>query len=242
MDSNRGVTVTWLGQASTIIETADGKTILIDPWLQTNPSTPDGQKKIEKLDLMLITHGHFDHIADAVPIAEATESEVVTNNEIAHFLGTKGVKKATGMNKGGTVDWNGIAITLVHAVHSSGISDGDTMVYGGEAGGFVIRFADGFTLYHAGDTDLFGDMKLIGERYHPDVAMLPIGGHFTMDPSAAADALRLLGVTTVIPIHYATFPVLKGTPEELREAASDIAGLRIVALKPGESISQSELT
>lgn len=242
MASNRGVTIAWLGHSATKIQTGGGKTILIDPWLRSNPSTPDDQKQIDRLDLMLITHGHFDHMSDAVSIAEATEPDVITNFEIAHFLEKKGIKKTNGINKGGTVEWNGLSITMVNAIHSSGITDGENIVYGGEAAGFVIRFEDGFTLYHSGDTELFGDMKLIGERHHPDVAMLPIGGHFTMDPKAAADALRLLGVATVIPIHYGTFPLLKGTPEELRDAGRGIAGLRVVALKPGESVSQSDLT
>lgn len=236
-----GVTITWLGHAATIIETPDSQTILIDPWVQNNPATPANMKSITKLDLMLITHGHFDHMGDAVSIARATKPDVIAIVEIAHYLESKGIEKTNGINKGGTIVWRNHHITMVDAIHSSGITENDTILYGGTAAGYVIRFENDFTLYHAGDTDLFSDMDLIRERFHPDVAMLPIGGHFTMDPIAAATAVRMLGVSAVIPIHYGTFPVLTGTPQQLREAARDISGLQVVALKPGESISQRDL-
>jgi L-ascorbate metabolism protein UlaG (beta-lactamase superfamily) len=239
--ANSGVTITWLGHATTLIDTPDGKRILIDPWLSQNPATPDDRKQLDRLDLMLITHGHFDHMGDAVSVATATEPDVIANFEIAAWLQGKGVGKTNGMAHGGTVTWNGIAITLVEAVHGSGISDGGSIVYGGTAGGFVIRFANDFTLYHAGDTDVFASMKLIRELHHPNVAMLPIGGHFTMDPVRAAAALRMLEVSAVIPIHHGTFPLLTGTPAQLEEATRDISGLKVVGLKPGQSLNQSDL-
>jgi L-ascorbate metabolism protein UlaG (beta-lactamase superfamily) len=240
MASNTTVKITWLGHATTILE-FDGKRILIDPWIQSNPAIPEDQKNIDRLDLMLITHGHFDHFADAVSVAQRTHPDIICIAEIAGYLESKGVENATGMNKGGAVTWNGVRVTMVDAVHSSGISDGDRTVEGGSPAGYVIRFPNDFTVYHSGDTDIFESMRLIGSRFHPDVALLPIGGHYTMDPEAAADAIRLLGVQKVIPIHYGTFPVLVGTPEELRQAASDVTGLEIIALKPGESITQEQL-
>lgn len=234
------VTITWLGHAATRIQTPDGKTILIDPWLQDNPSVPANLKRIENLDLMLITHGHFDHMGDAVTVAKQTEPDVIAIFEICHYLTSQGVQKCNGMNKGGTVRWQDIDITMVDAIHSSGITVGEQILYGGTPAGFVLRFNNGFTVYHAGDTEVFESMKLIA-RYKPDIALLPIGGHFTMGPSGAAEAIRLLGVHNVIPIHYGTFPALTGTPEQLKEQASDVADLRVIALKPGESIAQSEI-
>lgn len=238
--SNSEVTITWLGHAATKIETPHGKTILIDPWLQENPSVPENQKRIGALDLMLITHGHFDHLGDAVTIAKQTNPDVIAIFEICHYLESQGVQKCEGMNKGGTVHWNGVDVTMVDAIHSSGITVGNQILYGGTPAGYVLRFDNGFTVYHAGDTDVFESMKLIA-NHKPDVAMLPIGGHFTMGPRAAAEAIRLLGVRRVIPIHYGTFPALTGTPEQLKEEASDIAGLQVIALKPGESVSQTQI-
>ncbi len=238
--SDSGVKITWLGHAATKIETPEGKIILIDPWLQENPSVPEDQKQINQVDLMLITHGHFDHLGDAVQVAKQTNPDVIAIFEIAHFLESEGVQKCHGINKGGTIHWNGVDITMVDAIHSSGITVGNQIIYGGTAAGFVLRFDNGFTLYHAGDTEVFESMKLIG-NYKPDVAMLPIGGHFTMGPRAAAEAIRLLAVSNVIPIHYGTFPALTGTPEQLREQASDISNLKVIALKPGESVDQSQI-
>jgi L-ascorbate metabolism protein UlaG (beta-lactamase superfamily) len=233
-------TITWLGHATTKIEYNDS-VILIDPFLTDNPATPENMKDVERCDLMLISHAHGDHFADAIPIARKTGCTVICIVELAAYLRSKGIQNVIEMNKGGTVDWNGIEVTMVDAIHSSSITDGDQVIYAGTPAGFVIRFPNLFTLYHSGDTDLFEGFRVIGSRYRPDVAMLPIGGHYTMDPGEAAEALRMLGVKTVIPIHYGTFPVLTGTPDDLIDAASDIDGLDVVALKPGESVTNTDL-
>jgi L-ascorbate metabolism protein UlaG (beta-lactamase superfamily) len=240
MTNSEQVTITWLGHAATRIEYGD-YTILIDPFLTHNPATPEALKNPDKCDLMLISHAHMDHMADAIPIAQRTGCHVICIVELATYLQSKGIEDIEGMNKGGTIDWNGVQVTMVDAVHSSGITDGDQVIYGGTAAGFVIRFPNQFTVYHAGDTDLFEGFRLVGSRYHPDVAMLPIGGYYTMDPTAAAEALRMMDVTTVIPIHYGTFPVLEGNPDDLLDAASDIEGLDVVAIKPGESVTNADL-
>ncbi|HZS94368.1 MAG TPA: metal-dependent hydrolase [Chloroflexota bacterium] len=234
------IAITWLGHAATKIET-DGNVIVIDPFLEQNPATPEDQKQPSQLDLMLITHGHYDHMGDAVSLVTRHQPDVIANFEICAYLQGKGAQKCNGMNTGGTVDWNGVKVTMTQAVHSSGISEGDSIIYGGIAGGFVLRFPNGFCLYHSGDTDVFSSMQLIGSRFHPDVALLPIGGHYTMDPNAAADAVRLLGVKNVIPIHYGTWPPLAGRPDALREAAKDVSGLNVIALEPGQTVTQSQI-
>ena len=236
MFQTRGNRFTWLGHAAFRIVTPSGKVIVIDPWIQSNPACPDALKKFDRLDTMLITHGHFDHIADAVTLAKEFSPQVVGIYETCAWLESKGVKQTSGMNKGGTQKVGEIEVTMVNALHSCGIQDGDKIIYGGEACGYVIRLPGGLTVYHAGDTAVFGDMKIIGELYAPEVAMLPIGDHFTMGPREAALAIRLLGVKHVIPMHFGTFPVLTGNPEALKKAAQDVAGLEIHALKPGESI------
>jgi L-ascorbate metabolism protein UlaG (beta-lactamase superfamily) len=241
MQSDGGIRITWLGHATTLLETSKGKSILIDPWLEGNPAVPEGRKTMDRLDLMLITHAHTDHMGDAVSVARRTNADVVAIFELCEYLGTKGIQNCTGMNKGGTVEWEGIHITMVDAVHSSGFMEFDRLVYGGTAAGYVIRFENDFTIYNAGDTDVFESMKLIGQMHEPDLALLPIGDHFTMGPSGAAEAIRILGVKRVIPIHYGTFPLLSGTPAELEKEASDVRDLRIIALKPGESVSQTDI-
>jgi len=230
-----GVKLTWLGHATFLLDTGEAR-ILIDPWVQNNPACPDDLKDLGSLDAMLITHAHFDHIGDAVQIAKATSPEVIAIVETATWLGSKGVEKTIDMNKGGTVEVAGVKAHMVHAVHSCGITDGDQILYGGEAAGFVIELADGFKLYHSGDTAVFSDMELIGRLLEPDIALLPIGDHYTMGPRSAAEAVRLLDVKTVVPMHFGTFPVLVGTPEDLRREAADVDGLEVVDLDPGGTL------
>lgn len=227
---------TWLGHATFLVDTPGGKKMLIDPWVEHNPACPDSLKKIGSCHLMLLTHAHFDHIGDAIPIARDTGAEVVGIVELCSWLERKGVKNLKPMNKGGTQRFGGIAVTMVHADHSCGISDAGQILYGGEAVGYVVQLENGFTFYHAGDTAVFGDMALIGELYRPDLAMLPIGDHYTMSPLEAAKAVQMLGAKHVIPMHFGTFPLLQGTPAALKERTRDIEGLVIHDLKPGDSL------
>jgi len=233
---NDGVSFTWIGHGTWLAKTAGGRSILIDPWVMNNPVAPANLRKIESLDIMVVTHGHFDHIHDAVEIGKATNPKVIAQFETAAWLEKKGVAGATNLasNKGGTVEVDGIQFTMTHADHSCGISDGDQIVYGGEAVGYVIRFENGFTIYFSGDTGIFGDMALIGEMYQPSVAFLPVGGHYIMEPQQAARAAQLLGVKTVVPMHFGTFPILDGTPAQVQELVGP--GITILDIKPGDVV------
>jgi L-ascorbate metabolism protein UlaG (beta-lactamase superfamily) len=236
MALNSEVSFTWIGHGSWKARSVRGKEILIDPWITSNPVAPESLKTVERCDLMLITHGHFDHVHDAVPIAKEHKPTIVTIVEIGAWLGSKGVDAATviAANKGGTADVDGVKVTLVHAEHSCGITEGDHVIYGGEPCGLVIEFENGFTIYFAGDTDVFGDMALIAELSKLDAAFLPIGGFYTMDPKRAAKAVSLLGVKTVVPMHFGTFPALAGTPNELRKLVG--SGVKVLDIKPGDTI------
>jgi len=236
MLQTRGNKLTWLGHAAFRITTPSGSVILIDPWVLSNPMTPAPDKKFDRIDVMLITHGHFDHIADAVALGKQFKPQVVGIFETCGWLESKGLANTSLMNKGGTQRVVEIEITMVNAVHSCGIQDGDHVIYGGEACGYIVRLPGGLTIYHAGDTAVFGDMKIIGDLYAPHMALLPIGDHFTMGPREAALAVRLLNVQHVVPMHYGTFPALTGRPEMLRGLTSDFPSLEIHALNPGESI------
>jgi L-ascorbate metabolism protein UlaG (beta-lactamase superfamily) len=207
----------------------------IDPWLEGNPSCPPGTA-IDAADVILVTHGHFDHVHDAAAVAKRTGATVVGIFELCQWLEGKGVATTSGMNKGGSQVLCGIRITMVDARHSSSYADGGVTTYLGEAAGYVLTFENGLTVYFAGDTALFGDMRLIRELYEPSVAFLPIGDLFTMDPVAAAKACEFLGVTSVIPMHYGTFPVLVGRPSQLRELVAPM-GVQVLEMTPGQTIT-----
>jgi L-ascorbate metabolism protein UlaG (beta-lactamase superfamily) len=230
----KGTRITWLGHATVLVQTAKGTNILIDPFIKHNPKYPKDFVLPEKIQTILLTHGHDDHIADVVPVAARHDSTVVAIYELATWVAAKGVAKTIGMNLGGTVRLDDVAVTMVEAKHSSAAQDEQGDHYVGVAAGYVLTIADGPVLYHAGDTAVFGDMKLIGELYRPEVAMLPIGGHFTMGPKEAALAVRLLGAATILPIHFGTIPQLRGAPEEL--AALVDSNVEVVRWTPGESV------
>ncbi len=230
----KGTKVTWLGHATVLVETAAGLTLLIDPFLQHNPSYPKDYVLPEKIDYILLTHGHMDHTADAVPVAQKHGATIVGIYELTSYLTGKGAEKTIGMNLGGTVALPGVNVTMVEAKHSSSIQEGDQIVYLGEAAGLVLTIADGPVIYHAGDTAVFSDMKLIQALYKPELAILPIGGHFTMGPKEASLAVEYLQPKQILPVHWGTFPPLKGTPEQLAALLPD--GSSVARVKPGQSL------
>ena len=225
--------LTWLGHASFRLDTPDGKRVYIDPWFD-NPKCPDSEKEPERCDVIAVTHGHSDHVGSVVELSKKFGPlPVVAMIELKGWLQGQGAQtdELPGANKGGTVEAEGIKFTLTNAFHSSSSDDG---AYLGEAAGIVVGLENGTTIYFAGDTCVFGDMQLIRRIYSPDLAVLPIGGHFTMDPREAAVAVELLGVKRVVPCHYGTFPLLAGTPDELRQQAP---GVDVLVLEPGETVA-----
>jgi L-ascorbate metabolism protein UlaG (beta-lactamase superfamily) len=230
----RSLSYTWLGHATFLFTSPGGKRILADPWLATNPSCPESSKRVGGVDLVLVTHGHDDHTADVVPVARATNAHVVAPHELSLWLQRKGLQHLTGMNPGGTIAMLGLSVTMVPAFHSSSVVDDGRTIYAGVATGYVVRFEDGLTIYFAGDTSVFGDMRLIAELYQPSIAFLPIGDLYTMGPEQAAKACELLSVKQVVPMHYGTFPALTGTPARLRELVEP-RGVEVVELRPGDT-------
>ena len=227
--------LTWLGHAAFRIDTPGGKRIYVDPFLNGNPKCPANELEPERVDAIFLTHGHDDHVGDTIALAQKFGCPVYAQVEVRGWLSTQGLSAnmAEAYHKGGTVEWEGVKATLTNAHHSSSAFSDGTFVYLGEPCGIVFEFEDGFKLYFAGDTCVFGDMALIARIYEPDVAVLPIGGHFTMDPREAAVALELLGVKRCVASHYGTFPILAGTPDQLRQLAPDV---EILAPEPGGSV------
>lgn len=235
-DSTRPV-FTYFGHSTVRVDFPDGQRWLIDPWVAGNPSCPSELHDLGHLDAMLITHSHADHFADAVDVAQRYRPEkVVANFEICCWLEAKGVENTAPMNLGGSQNVLGHSVTMVRADHSSSIDDNGMLLDGGTASGYVIRTADDFTFYHAGDTALFGDLKLFAELYRPRLGFLPIGDLFTMGPADAARACRYLGLRRVIPIHWGTFPVLTGTPADFERAVKERElACETIVLEPGDT-------
>jgi L-ascorbate metabolism protein UlaG (beta-lactamase superfamily) len=235
---NRGFTLTWLGHNTFKLLTRSGAVVLLDPWVEGNPACPRGLTSFERIDVMTITHGHGDHMADAATLAKKHRPVVICNYEIHLFLSSKGVPNTSPMNKGGSQEAKGLRFTMVHASHSSGIEDGGQVIYGGEACGFVITLEDGFRIYNMGDTGVFGDLALIAELYQPELVLMPIGDLFTMSPREGAVAARMLRPKWIVPSHYGTFPALHGTPDQLRAELGKLGvAAEVVSLSPGGSVS-----
>lgn len=240
---DRETTFTWYGHSCFEVRTPGGKVILIDPWF-SNPRSPRTADSIEACDLMLVTHGHSDHMGEAVSLASRLRPAWPCMHEMSLWLGRRlsgGSDAVVGMNKGGTFEVDGLRVSMTGANHSAGDWNpgGETTLYLGDPAGFVVEVENGFRFYHAGDTNVFGDMRYIQELYQPEVALLPIGGHYTMGPREAAIAVELLGVAHVIPMHYGTFPLLSGTPDQLRTelAARGLAKVQVHAPEPGGTIT-----
>ena len=227
------LSITWFGHATFLLRTPGGKRVLFDPWFTSNPSCPEAMKKPPKADVILASHGHFDHIEDLILSARDSGAPVVGIFELCDWLGRKGIQNTSPMNKGGSQTIAGLHVTMTDARHSSGFVDNGQMVYMGEPAGYVLTLEDGRVIYYSGDTCLFGDMRLIGEMYKPEIAFLPIGDRFTMDPAAAAKACEFLDVRQVVPMHWGTFPLLTGTPDDLKKLVPK--GVDVLVLKPGET-------
>jgi len=231
------VELTWLGHSAFRVDSPGGKRIYIDPFLNGNPKCPENELEPERCDLIALTHGHDDHLGDTVAIAQRFECPVIAQVELRGWLSMNGVSMdpSEAINKGGTIEVAGVKLTLTHANHSSSVFADGQFVYTGESCGYVIELEDGFKIYVSGDTNVFGDLSLIGRIYSPDVAVLPIGDHYTMGPREAAVAIELLGVIRCVPCHYGTFPLLTGTPDELRKLVPE--RIEVLSPEPGETLT-----
>jgi L-ascorbate metabolism protein UlaG (beta-lactamase superfamily) len=225
--------ITWLGHGTVQFQFDSGEVLVLDPWLE-NPKYPKGHT-FSQVDAIAVSHAHFDHIQDVIPLAKKHSPKVVAIAETASWLESKGVGQTIDINKGGTLDLGFVKLTMTHAVHSCGILDDGKIIYGGEAAGYVLTQTDGRRMYVAGDTNVFSDMALIQELYGPELAFLPIGDHFTMGPHEAAKAVKLLKPKKVVPLHFGTFPVLTGTPEALAEKVKGEPS-EIWTLQPGKTV------
>jgi L-ascorbate metabolism protein UlaG (beta-lactamase superfamily) len=225
--------ITWLGHGTFEFRLPSGQVIVMDPWTDGNPAYPK-HHSFDRIDTICITHGHFDHIHDAVPLAKKFAPEVIAIYETAKWLESKGVAKTRPMNKGGSQQAGEVTVTMTHAVHSCGITEGEHIVYGGEASGYALRLPDARTLYFAGDTNVFSDMDLIRRLYAPELVFLPVGDLFTMGPKEAALAIELLKPKKVVPMHFGTFPPLTGRPDRLQELVGKAA--EVWALEPGKAV------
>lgn len=226
--------ITWLGHATFELRFETGEVLVFDPWIEGNPAHPKDYK-IERVDAIAVSHAHFDHVNDVIPLAKKFHPKVVAIFETASWFEKKGLKNTIGINKGGTVDLGFAKLTMTNALHSCSIKDGDDLIYGGEAAGYVLTLPDGRSAYFAGDTALFSDMALIHELHQPELAFLPIGDHYTMGPHEAAHAARLLKPKRVIPMHYGTFPALTGRPEDLAQKLQK-DGIEVWTLKQGQPV------
>jgi len=232
MTAQKATRITWLGHATVLVQTPAGTNILIDPFIAHNPKYPTAFSLPSKIQYILLTHGHGDHISDAMPVAQKHGSTVVAIYELAAYIGSKGVANTIGMNLGGTVQLDDVAATMVEAKHSAAAQDEHGTHEVGVATGFVLTIAGGPVIYDSGDTAVFGDMNLIRELYQPSIAMLPIGGHYTMGPKEAALAVKFLAPQVVLPLHFGTFPPLTGTPAQL--AALVNSSVKVVDWSPGD--------
>jgi L-ascorbate metabolism protein UlaG (beta-lactamase superfamily) len=232
------LSITWLGHSAFLLELGNGKRVLLDPWI-SNPVCPAEFARpdsLKPLDLILLSHGHSDHAGEVLAIARATGAPVVCLFELGVYLTAKGLKNVRDMGIGGTQEVNGVTITMTNAVHSGSIAEGHDIIYLGGAAGYILRAPDTPTIYFAGDTALFGDMKNLGEIYKPKIAFLPIGDHYTMGPDTAAIAAKWLRVGRVVPMHWGTFPLLRGTPGELRTHLEG-STIEVLELTPGRPAS-----